>query len=245
MPCDAEPLSQGAGPRRRAVSPSCLSGSLPQFPLVVRLLRSPREGLALFWKEREHDCVALTLLSLGAQGWAWVRRVWHGSRWVPTGLSRASGLRPLLLHELTHAGISTFSPDYALVRCFRRDALSLRSPAWRDASAAFAVRLQLGSPLPHPLIPPRILRQGPLRDREESPHSTWRCGGSERAAVSGERSRGPSGLECGYRAFHGQIRRPRLWPQGGGGSCCLMGVGGCCHQTSGRSSLLCCCLGLG
>lgn len=39
-----------------------------------------------------------------------------------------------------------------------------------------------------------------------------------------ERRCGPRGLECGYRAFHGQIRRQRLWLEDGGGSCrCLRG----------------------
>lgn len=70
-------------------------------------------------------------------------------------------------------------------------------------------------------------------------------------AVAGERRRrlnclecgyGPSGLECGYRAFHGQIRRPRLCPEGGGGFCLQDALGspgrGACHQTKGASSLL-------
>lgn len=106
-------------------------------------------------------------------GEARVARIALGAR-----LSRVSGFRPLLLHELTHPGISTPSPDSALVRCFRHNALSPRPPAWRDASAAFAVRLQLGSPLPHPLSPRGILRQALAGRRGVSPPhlEMWRFG---------------------------------------------------------------------
>lgn len=174
MCCATQSLqAKGRAPGRgQSPPPACLALCLSFLEKFVSFSLLARAWL-FFWKERERDCVAPTLLSLGAcgrgVGEARVARITLG-----TGLSRASGLRPLLLHELTHPGISTPSPDSALVRCFRRDGLSPRPPARRVASAAFAVLLQLGTPPPHPLSHPGIL--GPLRDGEESPHPTWRCG---------------------------------------------------------------------
>lgn len=143
------------------------------------------------------------------------------------GPRSASGPRPLLRHQLTHPGISTLSPNSVLVRRSRRHALSPRSPSWRDAGAAFSVRLRLGSPPPHSPSRLRMSRQGPWPDGEQSPNPTCRCGGPARVAVERERRCGPRGLECGYSAFHGQIRRLRQWPEDGGGSCrCLQGFAG-------------------
>lgn len=74
-----------------------------------------------------------------------------------------------------------------------------------------------------PLSPLGILGRSPWRDAEASPTPTGHVG-VPRVWLSRERRRGPSGSECGYRAFHRQIRRPRLQPEGGGGSCrCLHG----------------------
>lgn len=142
------------------------------------------------------------------------------------GPSRASEPRPLLRHELTHPGISMPSPDSALVRCSRRHALGPRSPrvARRRFGIGGAAAAVITTPpkLP-PLTPLGILGRSPWRDAEVSP---TRMGdvGVPRVWLSRERRRGPSSGECGYRAFHRQIRRPRLQPEGGGGSCrCLHG----------------------
>jgi len=79
-----------------------------------------------------------------------------------------------------------------------------------------AVAGPLTPPLPSPL---GRSRRGPGLDAQASPIPTWRLGGPLRAAVAEERRRGPRSSQCGYRAFHRQIRRPRLRPKGGGGLC--------------------------
>lgn len=173
----------------------------------------------MFWKESEPETAWLRRLFFplgpgdGALARARVARTPRGSgprqTWEP---------RPLLLARIDSPGISIPSPDSSLVRHSRRHALSPRCPAWRDTGAALAAQLSLtlSPPLPSPL---GRSRRGTGLDAQASPTPTWRLGGPLRVAVAEERRRGPRGSQCGYRAFHRQIRRPRLRPEGGGGLC--------------------------
>lgn len=155
-----EPPSRGAESPGRAVCPTaCRSASVPQFPRVVRLLQSPRGGVALFWKEWERDCVApAPHLSPGAQGWG----DGANARGADPAWSRAQqivGTSPPPPARVDSPGDFHTLPDSALVRDNGRHALSPRSPR----VGATAVRyLPCGCSWGHPssprLSPPGIPR---------------------------------------------------------------------------------------
>lgn len=250
--CCAPPNLQakGRGPRGGQLPTSCTSSPLPQFPRVVRLFQFPLRVVALFWTESEPDCVTPAPFSPGARRCS----VGAGARGADPAWFRAKpyvGTSPPPLARVDSPGdfhpLSQLCPSQTL-QAPRAEPTVPRVERHRcgirDVAAAGLVLL----------LSPVLweYRSGaPGRSQRSPPPPLGDVGVPARVAVAGERRRGPKGSECGYRAFHHQIRRLRLQPEGGGGSCRRLHgdrwaspCGGACQRTRGVSSLFCCCFGL-
>jgi hypothetical protein len=163
---------------------------------------------------------------------------------------RASAPGPLLRRGLTHPGISTPSPVSAIVRRSRRYSLSPRSP--RVARHGWSSCCSQGF-LPFPVL--RGPGGGAPGGIEGSRPPLLGGVGVPRVWQSREREgAAPAPSECGYRAFLGQIRRPRARRRAGAGPAAVSmetlwaspgGNGwGDLMWHPGVSSPFCSCLGL-
>lgn len=171
MPRAAEPTSQGAGPRRRAVThhlPVWLSASVssssssPSAPSRGRGFVLEGKGTRL-WLQR-------LFFTLGTRDGAWVQ-VCVARTPAGPGLSRALGPRPLLRHELTHPGISTPFPRL----CPSQVPLSTPRGATRLATRVWHSRCSCD-------CIPQVLWEYPGGvlggTQRNPPQPGWICGGS-------------------------------------------------------------------
>lgn len=201
----------------------------------------------MFWKRRERDCVApAPLLPPGSRRWG----VGAGARGMGPAWSQAQqSFRTSPPPPARTDSPGDFHPLPKLC-----SSQMLQTPG-AEPTASSVARHRCGTwgaaEVGNPLTPMSSgnIEAGHLAGRRGVPKPTCGCG--DTVLVYGERERrcGPSSLECGYRTFHRQIRRLRLWPKGGGGSCRrFLGIWASPsredgQQTRGASSLLCC-LGL-